>query len=177
MSCTVSALPFLLLFSVVENITIAANSTKTNESIKKRIKDEVRRTLMDNNGEVTDAQIDQLCREYQTVFMDEEILVKTLMEYGLKDFAKQDGKVSARINNFNLIFHREDSSQPYKLNVYSPTSCDETMVINDLNNEYALNAQEETYIKLKERLESKNLKIYEEEVLEDDSIMLTVNLG
>ena len=176
MSCTVGALPFLLIYSIVENVA-ANNASDANEKIKERIKDEVRRTLMDNKGEVTDEQIDQLCREYQTVFMDEDILVKTLMEYGLKDFAKQDGKVSARINNFNLIFHREDSSQPYKLNVYSPTSCDETRVINDLNNEYALNAQEETYIKLKERLEKKNLKIDEEEVLEDDSIMITVNLG
>ncbi len=54
--------------------------------------------------------------------------------------------------------------------------CDETELINDINSEYALNCQEETYIKIKERLERKNLKIAEEEILEDDSIMLTINL-
>lgn len=180
MSCTIGALPFLLIFSIVSEVSNTAEAVKNkrnqSEAVRQRIKEQIQQTISDNQGEVTDEQIEQLCREYDTVFMDESVLVKTLYEYGLMDFSKNNGQISARVENFNLIFHREDTSQPYKLNVYSATSCDETMIINDLNSEYALNVQEETYIKIKERLAKKKLQIDEEEVLEDDSIMLTVNL-
>ena len=36
--------------------------------------------------------------------------------------------------------------------------------------------QEETYMKIKERISNKNLKIDNEEILEDDSIVLTINI-
>ena len=75
-----------------------------------------------------------------------------------------------------MIFYRQELTQPYYLRVYSVTSCDEATLINDLNTEYALNVQEETYMKIKERISNKNLKIDNEEILEDDSIVLTINI-
>ena len=53
---------------------------------------------------------------------------------------------------------------------------DETNMVQDINTEYAMNVQEETYIKLKERLEEKHMEIEHEEVLDDDSIVITVNI-
>lgn len=182
MSCTIAALPFLLIFAVVSGVVESTGSLDSHtsyedkEDVKRRLQEEIKQTLVDNKGEVTEEQIKQLCKEYQTVFMDKNILIKTLQEYGLKDFTMKDDSISARVENFNINFYREDSAKPYMLKVYSTTNCDETAVVSDLNSEYALNVQEETYIKIKERLSKKNLKIDEEEILEDDSIMLTVNL-
>ena len=59
------------------------------------------------------------------------------------------------------------------------TKCKESELqsfVDDLNSEYRLNTQEENYIKIKERLDKQNLKIGEEEVFEDNTIVLTVNI-
>jgi hypothetical protein len=48
--------------------------------------------------------------------------------------------------------------------------------MNDLNAEYALNAQEDTYLNLIENLKEKNMEIEEEVVEEDNTIVLTINL-
>lgn len=181
MSCTIAALPFLLIYAIVTSSSKNAENESSHkaydkEEIKRRLRAEMEHTLVENNGEVTEEQIEQLCKEYRTVFMDKDILIKTLQEYGLKDFSMKDDTISARVENFNIIFYREDSTKPYMLRVYSSTSCDETVIVDDLNSEYALNVQEETYIKIKERLSKRNLNIDEEEILEDDSIMITVNL-
>lgn len=182
MSCTIAALPFLLIFAVVSGVVEntgnldSYTSYEDNGDVKRRLQAEIKQTLVDNQGEVTKEQIENLCKEYQTVFMDKDILIKTVNEYGLKELEIKGDTISAKVENFNIIFYREDAEKPYMLKVYSSTNCDETNVVNDLNSEYALNVQEETYIKIKERLAKKNLEIDEEEILEDDSIMLTVNL-
>ena len=46
----------------------------------------------------------------------------------------------------------------------------------DIGNEYTINAQEVSYNKIKERLEEQNLDIENEEIYDDNTIVLTVNL-
>ena len=178
MSCTISALPFLLIFSA---LTAAADNSASsrvinNEEIERKMQAHINSVQGEAAEELTPVQLAQLKREYKTVFMDKDVLIKTLKEYGLIDFTQDGETISARVDNFNMIFYRQELTQPYYLRVYSVTSCDEATLINDLNTEYALNVQEETYMKIKERISNKNLKIDNEEVLEDDSIVLTINI-
>ena len=49
-------------------------------------------------------------------------------------------------------------------------------VINDLNEEYGLNIQEMTYNKIKERLDKENMRLESEAVLDDNSIVLTIDV-
>ena len=63
------------------------------------------------------------------------------------------------------------------MKVTCDADCDDSAIIEDLSSEYGMNAQEESYLKIKERLAQKNLQIDEEEVLEDNSIVLTVNIN
>ena len=49
-------------------------------------------------------------------------------------------------------------------------------IINDLNDEYGLNIQEMTYNKIKERLEQENMRLESETVLDDNSIVLTIDV-
>lgn len=104
------------------------------------------------------------------------MLIKTIEEHGFTDISEENGKISAVLDNVNIEFYRNESSQPYTMNILCPKLCETSQLTTDINDEYTLNVQEETYIKIKERLEKKSLKIDEEEILEDDSIMITVNL-
>ena len=49
-------------------------------------------------------------------------------------------------------------------------------MINDLNDEYGLNIQEMTYNKIKERLEQENMRLESETVMDDNSIVLTIDV-
>ena len=59
MSCTIGLVPFLLLYGAAQAaITLA--STESTEEMKKRLK----KSLEANNGEISQEQIDLICREY-----------------------------------------------------------------------------------------------------------------
>ena len=171
MSCTIGLVPFLLLYGAAQTaITLA--STESTDEMKKRLK----KSLEANNGEISQEQIDLICREYPTAFMDRDLLMKTVEEHGFPDIVDEDGTIRAVLDNIEIEFYRTDSALPYTMKILCPELCETTELTKDINDEYTLNVQEETYIKIKERLEKKNLKIDEEEILEDDSIMITVNL-
>ncbi len=171
MSCTIGLVPFLLLYGAAQ-AAITLSSAESSEEMKRRLKE----SLEANHGEISQEQIDLICREYSTAFMDRDLLIKTIEEHGFTDISEENGKISAVLDNVNIEFYRNESSQPYTMNILCPKLCETSQLTTDINDEYTLNVQEETYIKIKERLEKKSLKIDEEEILEDDSIMITVNL-
>ena len=61
-----------------------------------------------------------------------------------------------------------------RINYNSDTELED--IVKDINDEYRANAQEISYNKIKERLEAQNLTIDEEEIYDDNTIVLTVNL-
>lgn len=184
MSCTIGALPFLILAGVFSAVTETAQDVSESNSSREKAVEHIKEVMKKsieagqgvNNIHLENEEIQSICKEYQTVFLDREVLLKTLKEYGFDEFNENDEKIECKIADFTLEFFRNESSQPYTMKLSCTTDCDTPQLINDVNNEYALNAQEETYIKIKERLEKKNMKIDSEEILEDDSIMLTINL-
>ncbi len=128
--------------------------------------------------EVSHIQINEIIeKEFETAYMDKELLLKTLEEHGLKDIEEDyDGKISGSIENFTLSFSRESADKPYIAKI-SCRECDNAEEkLSDLNAEYALNAQEDAYLNLVENLKEKNLEIEEEVVEEDNTIVLTINL-
>lgn len=181
MSCTISLLPFGLLYAVVSSISYGIQTQREAEqmeaeAIKAKINEQLKHSL-NNPQEITQQSIEKICNEYETVFMDRDLLMKTLQEYGIQTLMVNKNKVEADIENFHLNFFREDENVPFKLKVTCDADCDDSAIIEDLSSEYGMNAQEESYLKIKERLAQKNLQIDEEEVLEDNSIVLTVNIN
>jgi hypothetical protein len=76
-----------------------------------------------------------------------------------------------------MAYKKLDGSNGYTLEitrVTDKTECEN--VINDLNDEYGMNIQEMTYNKIKERLEQENMRLESEEVMEDNSIVLTIEV-
>ncbi len=182
MSCTISLLPFGLLYAVVSSISYGikaereARLAESEEAIKAKINSKLQESL-NSPQELTRERLNKICNEYDTVFMDRDLLMKTLQEYGIQTLMVNKNKVEADIENFHLNFTRENETVPFKLKVTCEESCDDTVILEDLNSEYGMNAQEESYIKIKERLAQKNLQIDEEEILEDNTIVLTVNIN
>lgn len=148
------------------------------QQIKRNIdlKNSIRESMLNNTTDyvkVDDPEL--LCREYETVFTDETILIKTLEEYGFSECKNDNGKILCRSGNFVVEFFKTDE-RPYSMKISCMDECNNHEFVSDIHEEYAQNVQEESYIKLKERLKKYNLQIDDEEVLDDNSIMVTVNL-
>jgi len=177
MSCIITAVPFFLLYSVVTAIT-----TKTAQNaIENKVSDQLYSEFYTkygskNNMPNLNEEVAKLTRkEHQTMFMDMDLLVKTLQEHGVQDFSIVDDTLSCKIEDFSLRFYKI-GDKPYVLEVMHPKNCFADETISDIDTEYAKNAQESTYLKIKERLENEKLQIDSEEIMEDDSIVLTINL-
>ncbi len=118
---------------------------------------------------------EKICKEYETIFNDKDLLIKTLQEHGVTDLELRNDNIYCKIEEFKLKFFK-DANMPYKFEITHCANVDIEETINNLDSEYAKNVQEATYLKIKERLAKNNLQIDDEEILEDDSIMLTINL-
>ena len=122
-------------------------------------------------------------KEFETAIVDKDTLVKTLQEHGIPHLYEQGENVIAEIDDLKLEFKKQEK-EPYSLKIScsSPNKIKGTFekavneLTSNLQEEYTANVQEISYNKIKERLAKKNLSIDSEEILEDDSIVLTINL-
>lgn len=167
MSVTVSAVPFLLFSEIIS--AGAFISTIAKAVTKKDVE----------HYELSAEEIKQIFQnEIETNFVDREALIKTLKEHGAIMTNESGGTISCVIEQFTLDFYKKNNinETPYTLKVSCDdcTNLEETM--NDISAEYAENAQEISYNLIKERLEERHLNIDSEEVYEDNTIVLTVNL-
>ena len=163
MSCTVVALPYALMWVVGAIATAAASTAVEN-------KNEDFFDFEDNN-------INENCTEdrvitekhfieknFETPFMDKEILMKTLEEHGVRNIFEWESGISGEVENYKLTFEKPSADKPYNVRI----SC--------LNGEYALNVQEDAYLHILDKLKENNMQIEQEEVMDDNTIVLTVNI-
>ena len=108
--------------------------------------------------------------------MDKQTLLKTIEEHGVVDIIQNGENISCEYEGFNIEFSRENSQKPYKIKISYVNEQNLDGFVENIAVEYGANAQEISYNKIKERLEQHNLSISQEEVFEDNSIVLTVNL-
>lgn len=114
---------------------------------------------------------------YKTNYTDKSILINTLTEHGAEELVDANDEVSCKLFGMEMVYYKKDGSDGYTLDitqVSDKAACQD--VINDLNDEYGLNIQELTYNKIKERLDQENLRLESETVMEDNSIVLTIEV-
>ena len=154
MSISVTSIPVLLLSEIIPEVIGSVKYTKYAEESKQKF-----------------SQLD-----FETVIIDKNTLLKTLIEHGAKNVVEKHNHIFCDCENYYLEFYKHDELKPYKLTI----SCKEQeglkTFLNNLSSEYTTNAQEVSYNKIKTRLEEQNLEIEEEEIFEDNTIVLTVNL-
>lgn len=192
MSVTVTAVPILFLSTkvIAAAIAITTASSATAGTIS-ALKSSIKNSEIDdilNTPEIaqfenklvklTKEDIDLLSKEYETPFMNNELLERTLSEYGFKIEKSSELLVVATIERLFFTFARSDVNSPFLLKIEFPDDCMEMQaeVAASLYEEYGGNTQEETYIRIKEKIDESNMYIEDEEILDDDSIVLTINL-
>lgn len=114
---------------------------------------------------------------YNTNYTDKGMLLNTLTEHGAEEISEQGDEVTCKLFGMEMVYYKKDGSAGYTLDITRVSDKDECQdVINDLNEEYGLNIQEMTYNKIKERLEQENMRLESESVMDDNSIILTIEV-
>lgn len=114
---------------------------------------------------------------YNTNYTDKGILLNTLTEHGATELVENGDEVSCKLFGMEMVYYKKDSNGGYILDITQVSNkgeCED--IINDLNEEYGLNIQEMTYNKIKERLEQENMRLESESVMDDNSIVLTIDI-
>lgn len=174
MSCTVVALPVMLAHVLA--LTVVAKIKADTE-----VKEEVNAysPVVCDTVDVISAK-HFIEKSFETAFMDKDLLIKTLEEHGVTNITTgevwETNKISGQIDSYTLTFEKPSDDKPYYLKITCLDSDNPEEKLNDINSEYALNTQEETYLSIVEKLKDNNMKLENEEVLEDNTIVLTVNL-
>ena len=154
MSISTTSIPILLLSEIVPEATGTIKYTKY---------------AANNKGKFKKLKFD-------TIIMDEETLLKTLIEREAENIVRQDNKILCDCDGYFLEFQKTNKNKPYKLIIGCREQDNLKELVRNIGEEYTTNSQEASYNKIKSRLEEQELEIETEEIYEDNTIVLTVNL-
>lgn len=176
MSCTILALPYAIAW--LAGTVIAATATAIKDA---KIDNSSSNYFVVNDDTCEDENVISeehfIEKSFETPFMDKEILIKTLEEHGVQDiFEDFNGNISGKAEGYTLNFEKTDTEKPYFLKISCPERNNVENQVQELNSEYILNVQEKSYLSIIEKLKENNMSIEEEEVMDDNTIVLTVNL-
>ena len=177
MSCSVVAVPYALMW-IVGAVVSAAAENAANNKIDNYEPDLFHLSADDKNC-TEDRVITEkhfIEKSFETPFMDIEILKKTLSEHGAKNIAEWENGIAGDIENYKLTFEKPAYDKPYNLRITCLDKDNAEEKVNDLNNEYAMNVQEDAYLHIIDKLKENNMQIEDEEVMDDNTIVLTVNI-
>ncbi len=169
---------FFFLEKVNGVLTATFSKSDSVEAIKKFINDVeiiAQRKIFNYNIENNEENIQE--KSFPTNFVDEKLLIKTLVDYGINTQVFKDGTIQCNVDNTSLIFHKENSSN-YEVKIIGNSQIRGVYEqLNAIDEEYKKNVQSYTYNKVVEKLKQTNMEIQSEEVMEDDSLLLTININ
>ena len=112
----------------------------------------------------------------ETNFTDEGLLIKTLEEHGMEVILEEDGVIRASAEEKELIYTK-NSQGVYEVDLGGqPESEELVQELILLDEEYGFNVQEFTYQRLKEHLSTEGMEVHSEEILEDNTIKIVLNV-
>jgi len=121
--------------------------------------------------------IDSNTEIFPTNFADKALLLKTLQGYGVNGEELENEDIQCKIENYILNFHKMGDSN-YALEVKGETTLNSLYKhLTTIDEEYKHNVQEYTYKRVVEKISQSDMSIKNEEVMEDNSIVLTINIG
>ena len=74
------------------------------------------------------------------------------------------------------MFERDDEKAQYFLIIKYLDDFNVDLEVTSINNEYAINVQEQSYNQIIENLKNNNMEIEDEEIQDDNTIVITVNV-
>ncbi len=115
--------------------------------------------------------------EVATGFADRDLLVKTLEDHGMKVVETGSDHLVVMTDEGEIHYSREDSKAPFMMSIKGIRDMDRLIAdLKEFEEEYGRNVQAYTYHKILQAMEEHGLSLKEEEVLEDDSILLTLRI-
>lgn len=113
---------------------------------------------------------------FQTVFADEKLLIKTLEDIGFYP-ENNNGKITCCSDNYTLNFYKNDKDN-YEFKISGNISNKEAyQKYKDVNNHYGKIVQKETINNVKQKVQkSSSMRLENEEILEDNSVVLTIDI-
>jgi len=116
------------------------------------------------------------CATMDTRFNDSKILLKTLHEYGLCPKQLAPDKFVVDFLDGTIIYQRSSSNTPFTMSIQNIKDMDKLLKeLADIEQVYNGNVQEYTYQRVLNNLPN-DMTIESEEVMEDDSILITLNV-
>ena len=125
---------------------------------------------------VANGKNDELEDSFETCFVDVNILIKTLEEMDCIVTKVSENEILVETTCGNLRYVRNNEKENFRMCLNEITDVDGLLEnIRSFEQDYGRNVQAYTYGHIKKNL-SGNMKIVEEEVMDDDTLMLTINI-
>ena len=113
---------------------------------------------------------------FPTNFRDREKLVAVLNEYSLQPQQSSNGDLSCRIGSGRLVF-KQEATQPFTVQVSQVPNLTEVFdSLGQINERYCQVVQADTCSKVKARISEAGMQLESEEVLPDNTIVLTLTM-
>lgn len=111
----------------------------------------------------------------ETKFADSSLLLKTLVEQGVRAEKRDDGSIQAQFENGTITYYKGENEK-YYMNI-SDVNDIECLAknIETLEKDYGRNVQSFTYEKVISNIPD-NMELHKEEILSDNSILITLNV-
>lgn len=135
--------------------------------------------LMQSTSKVDSAISDPVVLQIiPTIFLDKAILIATLSDLGILVNEEADERILGHWGQYSMTFYRKNAEETFDLQIQCQA--------NELNlfysslyalrDEYCTSIQERTYRHVLDKLKEKDFIIEEETVLEDNSVVITVQI-
>ena len=130
----------------------------------------VMQTLENKTGDIIKKE------SFETSFADAELLRQTLMEYGWCVEKISENEMTVSTTSGILRYTRNSPSEAFRLVLDQISNPDALLEqIRSLETDYGRNVQTYTYQHIKQNL-TENMQIEDEQVLEDNSLLLTIDV-
>lgn len=178
MSCTIVSIP-IALFSLFGALTIdgAAIYNAINDASNLNYDDDINNELPEYKDILPITESNIIEKDFETAFMDKELLLKTITEHGIVDIQESEsGEIIGSIDSFNFVFTKPSEDKPYNVKIMCREQDSAETKLNDISSEYTLNVQEASYLSIVENIKNTNMQIESETVEDDNTIVLTINV-
>ncbi|MBQ5995421.1 MAG: hypothetical protein IJL63_06165 [Clostridia bacterium] len=127
-------------------------------------------------SKVSDGIVDEIPEGLDTMFVDCQVLIDTLNGFDCHINQVDENTIYVETTAGNLRYARQNNTEAFKLYLDEVRNADALYQnIKQLEVDYGRNVQSYTYDHIKQNL-SKGMTIQSEEVLEDDTLFLTINV-
>ena len=117
-------------------------------------------------------------KTFPTNFRDPELLKKALTDYGLSTREIGEKTIQAQAGECLLTFQQVDQGSLFNVAIKNAPDVRQMYEhLNEINEGYCHHVQSKTYETLTKKIAERGLTVEHEEVLDDNSIVITLNIG